>query len=124
MVETKTLESQRKGVWRMNHAPEPWKLVPMYHGVKPTPDAPGVLVAADDTFIAGYSSDEGQFELGDPNYRRIVTCVNFLKGFATDDLESVNNRLRREQVPESLGELLDARYRLRELLFQTGKHLP
>jgi len=70
------------------HSPEPWKLIPMYHGAQPTPDAPGCLLAADDTFIAGYSSDEGEFLLGDPNYQRIVACVNFCREFNTEFLKT------------------------------------
>ena len=101
----------------MKHSPEPWKIE--RRGTDPNDVH---VVDANDTCVLETDWVPGELERLD--YARIVACVNLLKGVANDDLEAVINRFRREQVPGSLGELLDARSRLRQLLFQTGKHLP
>ena len=55
------------------HSPEPWRIE--VEGL-----SSGVLVDANGGFVAGYSSDEGAFSFNDPNYQRIVACVNALAG--------------------------------------------
>lgn len=64
----------------MSHSPEPWYII---HGGL---IGEGCLVDKDGNFIAGHSSDEGSFNLDDPNYERIVACVNACAGIPTDEL--------------------------------------
>ncbi len=56
------------------HSPEPWRVDGGYLKM----DA--CVIAANDTFVLGYSSDEGAFSEDDPNIVRIVACVNAMEG--------------------------------------------
>jgi hypothetical protein len=68
----------------VSHSPEPWRLVDSGFGnAVNCEDANGV-------FISGYSSDEGTISQGDPNWERIVACVNACVGIPTERLAQMD----------------------------------
>jgi hypothetical protein len=64
----------------MSHSPEPWNLAPNGMGDNVS------CVDAQGDFVAGYSSDEGSIAPDDPNWQRIIACVNACRGFSTEYL--------------------------------------
>jgi hypothetical protein len=63
----------------MSHSPEPWRLINRGHDF---------CVAADGTQIGGISADDGMIDLDDPNWLRIVACVNACRGIPTEALNA------------------------------------
>ena len=64
------------------HTPEPWKLETLASSLRITKAEFADI--NDDIFVLGDCHDAQRYA----NARRIVACVNRLKGFSTDDIES------------------------------------
>jgi hypothetical protein len=71
----------------MDHAPEPWEIAGErdVSGFNCSP----YLSGGDGSWIAGSSSDEGWFSADDPNYLRLVACVNSCRGIPTEVLNRI-----------------------------------
>ena len=85
------------------HSPEPW--APFGRQV----------IDANQHIIAQCGSEA--------NPSRIAACVNFLKGFTNEELKQASS-LSQKYPPHSLGDFLDARNRVRELLNVSAERLP
>lgn len=68
----------------MSHSPEPWRLIDsgFLNSVR--------CCDKNGEFVAGYCSDEGSIAKGDPNWERIVACVNACVGIPTERLAQMD----------------------------------
>lgn len=73
----------------MSHAPEPWKYKAMAGGIEPNI---GYIVDADGRYVLGACQCEGEevYEVysDDPDWQRIVACVNACAGIPNSVLEN------------------------------------